>query len=171
MADTLERLRARFGDDILFTHSFAGDDTALVKRDALLAVAGFLKSELGFEMLMDETVVDHLYMTPGDDVFPGEGRFEFVAHLYSLSRNLRVRIKARAPENDARFSSLYGLWKAANFMEREIYDMYGVVLEGHPDMRRILLYDEFEGHPLRKDYPYTREQPLIAMRPREEEEQ
>ena len=164
MADTLEKLQARFGADVLYTHSFRGDDTAIVKRDALLAVAAYLKNELGFNLLVDETVVDLLTMSECEThpAWSGE-RFEFVAHFYSIDRNVRVRIKARCPENDARIPSLYSLYKAANFMEREIFDMYGVTMEGHPDLRRILLYDEFQGHPLRKDYPISRQQPLIPM--------
>jgi NADH-quinone oxidoreductase subunit C len=169
MSEILEKLRARFGEGILLTHSFRGDDTALIQRELLLPVAAFLKDELKFDMLMDETCVDLLHMPPDDAFWPEGGRFEFVAHFYSISRNLRIRIKARAPENDARMPSLYSLYKAANFMEREIFDMYGVVMEGHPDLRRILLYDEFEGHPLRKDYPYDNQQPLIPIKSDEEQ--
>ncbi len=171
MADTLEKLKERFGDDVLLTHSFRGDDTALVRREQLLEVARFLRDELSFEMLTDETAVDLLHMAPDETFFPAGDRFEYVAHFYSLSRNLRVRIKARCPENDPRLPSLYSLFKTANFMEREIYDMYGIAFDGHPDMRRILLYDEFEGYPLRKDYPYDKEQPLIPMRTRRGEPQ
>lgn len=164
MADTLEQLKARFGADVLHTHAFRGDETALVKREALFAVASFLKAELGFDMLIDETCVDLLHM-PACETHPDTAgdRFEFVAHFYSLAHNKRVRIKARAPEADPKFASLYPLYKSANYMEREIYDMYGVVLEGHPDLRRVLLYEEFQGHPLRKDYPISRQQPLIPM--------
>ncbi len=163
MADTIARLQERFGEDILHAHSFRGDDTALVRREALFAVAQFLKDELQFNMLMDETCVDLLHM-PACETHPTPNqRFEFVAHFYSIAHNRRIRIKARAPESDARFRSLYALYKSANFMEREIFDMYGVEMEGHPDLRRILLYEEFEGHPLRKDYPISRQQPLIPM--------
>lgn len=164
MADTIAQLKDRFGESVLLTHSFRGDDTALVTRDVLLSVATFLKEELGFNMLTDETVVDLLQMEPDDAFFPAGDRFEYVAHFYSISRNVRVRIKTRCPEGDPTLPSLYSLYKSANFMEREIYDLYGVTFEGHPDMRRILLYDEFEGHPLRKDYPYDKEQPVIPMR-------
>jgi NADH-quinone oxidoreductase subunit C len=164
MADTLEKLQARFGADVLHTHQFRGDDTAIVKREALLAVAQFLRDELAFNQLTDETVVDLLKMSECEThpSWAGE-RFEFVAHFYSISRNVRVRIKARCPENDPHVPSLYPLYKSANFMEREIFDMYGVILDGHPDLRRILLYEEFEGYPLRKDYPISRQQPLIPM--------
>lgn len=164
MSGTLEKLQARFGADVIHTHAFRGDETAIVKREALFAVAQYLRDELGFNQLTDETVVDLLNMSECEThpAWTGE-RFEFVAHFYSIDRNVRVRIKARCPENDARFASLYPLYKAANFMEREIWDMYGVTLEGHPDLRRILLYEEFEGHPLRKDYPIARQQPLIPM--------
>lgn len=164
MSDILEQLRARFGAGVVFTHSFRGDDTAIVTREILLQVAAFLKDEQQFNMLTDETAVDLLQMPEAETHPVANGdRFEFVAHFYSLSRNVRIRIKSRCPEADARIPSLYPLYKSANFMEREIFDMYGIVMEGHPDLRRILLYEEFQGHPLRKDYPISRQQPLIPM--------
>jgi NADH-quinone oxidoreductase subunit C len=117
----------------------------------------FLRDEPGldFEMLMDVTAVDYLGQEP---------RFEVVYHLYSLKRNHRVRIKARLPEAAPEIASLVELWPSANWMEREVWDLYGIRFSGHPDLRRILLYDEFEGHPLRKDYPKERRQPLVGPR-------
>ena len=91
-------------------------------------------------------------------------RFELVYHLYSLGRNRRLRIKAGVSEASPEIDSLCELWPSANWMEREAWDLYGVRFRGHPDPRRLLLYEEFEGHPLRKDYPKERRQPLVGPR-------
>jgi len=104
---------------------------------------------------MDLSAVDYLGQEP---------RFELVAHLYSLTHNHRLRVKTRVPETDPAVSSLTGLWKAANWLEREVWDMFGIRFSGHPDLRRILLYEGFVGHPLRKDYPVNRRQPLVPER-------
>jgi NADH-quinone oxidoreductase subunit C len=106
-------------------------------------------------MLLDLTCVDY----PGQ-----EPRFEMVYHLFSLSRNRRLRIKTRLGESDLRIASLTSLWKNANWLEREVYDLFGVHFEGHPDLRRLFMYDGFEGYPLRKDYPLRRRQPLIRLK-------
>jgi NADH-quinone oxidoreductase subunit C len=108
-----------------------------------------------FTLLLDLTCVDYHGQNP---------RFEMVYHLCSLSQNKRLRIKTRLDENDLRLASLSGLWKNADWLEREVYDLFGVQFEGHPDLRRIFMWDGFEGHPLRKDYPLRRRQPLIRLR-------
>ncbi|MCP5071628.1 MAG: NADH-quinone oxidoreductase subunit C [bacterium] len=120
----------------------------------------FLRDEpaLAFDMLIDLTCVDYLGREP---------RFEMVYHLYSVTRNHRLRIKAGVSEESATIGSVTGLWAAADWMEREVFDLYGIVFENHPDLRRILLDEGFEGHPLRKDYPKTRRQPLIGRRSRD----
>jgi NADH-quinone oxidoreductase subunit C len=153
----LRRLLEFFPSAVLATHADHGDATALVEPGSLAAIMRFLRDEPGldFEMLSDVTCVDWLGETP---------RFELVYHLYSLARNQRVRIKARVPEEAAEIASLVEIWPSANWMEREVWDLYGVRFTGHPDLRRILLYDEFEGHPLRKDYPKERRQPLVGPR-------
>jgi NADH-quinone oxidoreductase subunit C len=97
--------------------------------------------------------VDYLGETP---------RFEMVYHLYSLAKNHRLRIKARVAEEAPEVESLCALWASANWMEREVWDLYGLRFPGHPDLRRILLYEEFDGHPLRKDYPKERRQPRVG---------
>jgi NADH-quinone oxidoreductase subunit C len=104
-------------------------------------------------MLTDLTVVDLLGEEP---------RFEVVYHLYSVAKNQRVRLKVRVSEGESAVASATSLYPSANWMEREAFDLYGIRFEGHPDLRRILLYEEFEGHPLRKDYPKTKRQPLIG---------
>jgi NADH-quinone oxidoreductase subunit C len=111
-------------------------------------------------MLMDLTAVDYVKY-PGREDGP---RFEVVYHLYSLEHNHRLRAKVRVDEDDASVPSAVDLWPIANWMEREVWDMFGIRFEGHPDLRRLLMYEEFVGHPLRKDYPITRRQPLIGPR-------
>lgn len=115
-----------------------------------------LDAELGFSMFIDVTVVDWLDARPN--------RFEVVYHLLNLNKRTRLRVKIDVPESNPQVDSVTDLWSAANFMEREAWDMYGVDFKGHPDMRRILMYDEFEGHPLRKDYPVEGKQPRIPLR-------
>jgi NADH-quinone oxidoreductase subunit C len=153
----LRRLLEFFPSAVLATHANLGDATAQVERGSLLDVMRFLRDEPGldFEMLSDVTAVDWLGQEP---------RFELVYHLYSVKRNHRVRIKARVSEDDAEIASLTPLWPSADWMEREVFDLYGVRFAGHPDLRRILLYEEFEGHPLRKDYPKEKRQPLVGPR-------
>ncbi|MDD5207782.1 MAG: NADH-quinone oxidoreductase subunit C [Elusimicrobiales bacterium] len=151
----LETFKAKFPDDVLDTHAFRGDETVILKKEALLKAAAFLKDELGFDFLMDLTAADYL---------PREPRFELVCHFYSSKNNYRLRLKCPVAGTDARVASLTSLWTGANWFEREAYDMYGIKFEGHPDLRRILMYDGFEGHPLRKDYPLKKRQPRIPHR-------
>jgi len=91
-------------------------------------------------------------------------RFEVVYHLYSLSKNHRLRVKIPVAGEDPVVDSLTPLWKGANWLEREVWDMFGIRFRGHPDLRRILLYEQFEGYPLRKDYPVNYRQPLVKER-------
>jgi NADH-quinone oxidoreductase subunit C len=156
----LERLRDRFGAGIVDTHDFRGDHTAVVERAALLEVLRACRDlpELAFDVLMDLTAVDYARY-PGREDGP---RFEVVYHLYSLAGNHRLRIKVRVEEDDAVVPTAVPLWPIANWFEREVWDMFGVRFAGHPDLRRLLMYEEFVGHPLRKDYPITRRQPLIG---------
>jgi NADH-quinone oxidoreductase subunit C len=152
---TLKKLSDRFPDSILETHSFRGDDTAVVKKEAIIAICSFLRDDeaLLYNFMMDLTAVDYLGKDP---------RFEVVYHLYSLKFNRRVRIKARVSEADCSIDSIVPIWVSANWFEREVFDMYGITFNGHPELRRILLYEGFEGHPLRKDYPIKKRQPLIG---------
>lgn len=156
----IELLQKNFGAAVLETHSLYGDETVVVEASAWKEVARFLRDnpQCSMDMLSDLTAVD----------FPErEPRFEVVAHFYSLTKGHRLRLKTRAGDaegDDAEVDSLTELWASANWMEREAFDMFGVIFRGHPDLRRILLYPEFEGHPLRKDYPADKIQPLIAYR-------
>jgi NADH-quinone oxidoreductase subunit C len=98
----------------------------------------------------------------GVDLLPAKPRFQVVYHFYSLEKNHRIRVKAPVEEEDCVIDSITSLWAGANWFEREAWDLYGIRFRGHPDLRRILLYEEFQGHPLRKDYPINKRQPLIG---------
>ena len=160
MNPVLARLRSRQPDAVLSQHEQHGDATVVVRKERLLEVLSFLQEvpELAFDMLMDLTAVDHAQGREGDQ----RSRFEVVYHLYSTACGHRVRVKVGVDLGDCEVVSCVGLWPAANWMEREVYDLYGIHFAGHPDLRRILLYEEFEGHPLRKDYPKSRRQPLVG---------
>jgi len=150
----LDQLKERFGEAVLETHNRFGNETAIIKRESVLAIMKFLKDECGFEMLLDLCGVDHLPETP---------RLEVVYHLKSMSRGYRVRIKVRIPEDDPVVDSIVSIWKGANWYERECWEFYGIKFQGHPDLRTLLLYPEFQGHPLRKDYPHKKRQPRIPL--------
>ena len=153
----LPRLLEVFGTRILASHSDHGDETIVIDRDQSLDIFRELRDrpEFGFNFLMDLTAADYLGKTP---------RFEVVYHLMSLTNRYRLRVKVGVPEEDPVTASLVPLWKTANWFEREVWDLFGIRFAGHPDLRRILMYEEFVGHPLRKDYPVNKRQPLVAER-------
>src|SRR2546429_9953048 len=159
-AATLDELRARFGGAIVETHDHRGDHTVVVDRAALIDVLQSCRDRaaLGFDVLMDLTAVDYSKY-PGREDGP---RFEVVYHLYSLAHNHRLRLKVRVDEDDAVVPTAIDLWPIADWFEREVWDMFGVRFADHPDLRRLLMYEEFVGHPLRKEYPIDRRQPLIG---------
>jgi len=157
--NVLERLKAQFtGGELIETGSQHGDEWARVRRDSWVAVATFLRDDPAtkMEMFIDLTVVDR---------FSSEPRFDVVVHLYSVSLKQRVRLYGGVPEEDPTLDTLCPVWAGANWFEREAYDLYGVRFKGHPDLRRILMYPEFVGHPLRKDYPKEKRQPLVRRQP------
>ena len=160
MSAALTRLRSHLPDAVLSEHEQHGDATVVVAKGHLLEVLGFLREEAGleFDMLSDLAAVDHAQRRDGERT----PRFEVVYHLYSIAHNHRLRVKVGVDLDDCEVESAVGIWPAANWMEREVIDLYGIRFSNHPDLRRILLYEEFEGHPLRKDYPKTRRQPLIG---------
>ncbi len=160
----LDKLKSRFGAAVLTIDNFRGDETAVVKPGQIKEICTFLRDDaaLAFNMLTDATAVDYLLDPTVEDY-----RFEVVYHFYSTVRNHRLRVKVRLPEQDPQVDSIHEIWLVANWLEREIWDMYGIRFVGHPELRRILLYEEFEGHPLRKDYPKDKHQPL-ARRPENE---
>jgi NADH-quinone oxidoreductase subunit C len=152
----LELLRKEFPAGVRETSTSLDDEVAVIDKGALLQIATFLRDgPREFTMLLDLTCVDYQGKEP---------RFEMVYHLFSLSWKRRLRIKTGLDESDLRIASLTSLWKNANWLEREVYDLFGVNFEGHPDLRRLFMYDGFEGHPLRKDYPLRRRQPLIRLK-------
>jgi NADH-quinone oxidoreductase subunit C len=158
-SEVLARLLRGAPGAVLATHADCGDVTAVVDPARLLEAMRLLRDDptTAFDMLMDVTAVDYLG-------YPGRSgpRFEMVYHLYSLERNQRLRVKAGVEAGACEIDSLVPIWPAANWMEREVWDLYGIAFRGHPDLRRLLLYEEFEGHPLRKDYPKERRQPLVG---------
>ncbi len=159
MAGLHEKLKAKFGDKVTEIHAQHGDETAIVTREALLEIARFVKENSEFDMnvLMDLTAVDGLWMK-------WVPRYEMVYHFYSLAKNHRLRIKVKVDEKDLIVPSLVKLWPIADWFEREVWDMFGIKFEGHPNLKRLLMYEEFVGHPLRKDYPINKRQPLIGPR-------
>lgn len=156
----LNAICERFADGVIDSHSQCGDETAILDRSIVADVARFLKTdpEMAFDMPVDVTAVDYL-------TFPGHTgpRFMAVYHLYSTTKKHRIRLKVPLEADDPTTPSLTPVWKGCDWFEREAYDMYGVVFEGHPDLRRILLYPEFVGYPLRKDYPLRGYQPLVPI--------
>lgn len=147
-----QSVRAEFAQHLIGHHSYCGDDTLIVRRESLFEVMKLLKEKFHFEMLIDICVVDYLGQEP---------RFEVVYHLNSLTHNARLRVKVPVNEGEEEVESVTPLWQIANWLERETWDMSGITFKNHPDLRRILMYDEFVGHPLRRDYPINYRQPRV----------
>jgi NADH-quinone oxidoreductase subunit C len=141
-SDLARDLKDRFGDRISETSTYLGQNFIVAKADAAIAVLEYLKLESDFDYLVDITAVD----------WPKRAeRFDLVYILYSFSRNERLRVKCYVPEG-FKPETAVGVHLTANWLEREVFDMFGIEFEGHPDMRRILLPEEWQGYPLRKDY-------------------
>lgn len=145
---TAEKLKSKFGSDILKAEVYRNQHAIVVKRERILDIMKFLKddAELAYDFLADLTAVDYLKM----EVSP---RFQVVYNLRSMKHNRRVRIKVPVPENDCKIETVSELWKTANWLEREVYEMYGITFENHPDLRKLLMPEAYEYFPLRKDYP------------------
>jgi NADH-quinone oxidoreductase subunit C len=156
---SIRYISEKFGPAILDSHALHGDETVVVGSERLLEIVRFLKDDprLDFDFLADITAVDYLGKK--------QPRFEVVYHLLSLQSHRRLRVKVAVAEEEPEVDSLTPLWKGANWLEREVWDMFGIRFRGHPDLRRILLYEEFRGYPLRKDYPVNQRQPLVPERP------
>jgi NADH-quinone oxidoreductase subunit C len=173
----LDALKAAHGGAIERLETQHGDAIAWLKRDQLLAVASWLKTDpaMAFDAPVFATCIDRvdwkpIDVPPGPPVYPdtaawtddgGKPRFEVVWQLRSSLHHHRLRLKAAVPEHDPRVPSLATLWPAFDWQERETFDMYGIKFDDHPDLRRIYLYEEFVGYPLRKDYPKEKRQPLV----------
>jgi NADH-quinone oxidoreductase subunit C len=162
-----DKLSAKFGHDVKETHSLHGDDTAVVSASRWKEICEYLRTDpaLDFNLFVDLCAVDYPARAESGE------RIEVVLHLYSIGKRHRIRLKARVGDAElkgAELDSLCDLWPGANWFEREVYDMHGVTFRGHPDLRRILMYPEFVGHPLLKDYPANKAQPLVEYRSEEE---
>ncbi|MGO9640524.1 MAG: NADH-quinone oxidoreductase subunit C [Candidatus Acidiferrales bacterium] len=137
-----KRYKSRFGDAILETWTDRNQAILVVARQKLTQIARFSRDDEEFDYLVDLTAVD----------WPRrEKRFDVVLNLYSFKKNRRLRLKVQATAEEP-VPSVTGIWSTANWLEREVYDMFGIIFEGHPDLKRLLLPEEWQGYPLRKDY-------------------
>jgi NADH-quinone oxidoreductase subunit C len=187
-ATLIQSVKDRFPTAVKASHSYRGDATVLLGREFLLDVARTLKEDPAFRMnfLMDLTAVDFssfgkkpspaLFASSGVAVsppreipdqdpwpgLPGPARFVVVYHLFSQPLKHRLRLEVPVEEADAEVDSVTPLWGVADWLEREVWDMFGIRFRGHPNLKRILMYEEFVGHPLRKDYAVNKRQPLIG---------
>ena len=187
----IQAVRDRFPAAVKASHSYRGDATVILEREFLLEIARTLKEDPVFQMnfLMDLTAVDFssfgkkqspaFFVSSGVAVSPsaeipdqepwpgppGPARFVVVYHFFSLPLKHRLRLEVslgEVEEAEPEVDSLSALWAAADWLEREVWDMFGIRFRGHPNLKRILMYEEFVGHPLRKDYPVNKRQPLIG---------
>ncbi len=138
------KLKEKFSSSVLDVAEYRGETTVVVKKEDIVDVCTFAKEQLGYNFLSDLCGVDYLGSSP---------RFMVVYNLYSIGSKSRLRLKVPVEESDAQVSTVSGVWGTANWHERETWDLYGIRFEGHPDLRRILLAEDWKGHPLRKDYP------------------
>lgn len=152
----LKLVTKKFKKSIIDTHDRFGNYTAIVDKAAIRDICLFCREDdkLKFDLMADLTAVDYLQRKP---------RFEVVYNLYSIELKHRLRLRVPIEEGDETIDTVCDIWRAANWAEREVWDMYGIRFDGHPDLRRILMYEEFEGHPLRKDYPIQQSQPRMDL--------
>ncbi len=187
-AELIAAVTERCPEAVSNSHAYRGDATVTVAPEALVEVARTLKEDAEFSMdfLMDLTAVDYsafgdkgspaffassgvsvrpTNLIPDEDPWPGppeSGRYALVCHFYSTTHKHRLRLQVPVDEDEPEVDTLCELWPAANWLEREVWDMFGIRFRGHPDLKRILMYEEFEGYPLRKDYQVNKRQPLIG---------
>ncbi len=150
----IDALIARFPDYVHGpTEGVGGDACVFINKENIEPVCRFLKtdSQMQFNIAPYITAVDYLGMDP---------RFEVVYNLSSTIQRHRIRLRVKVPESDCRLPTITSVWRGADWFERYCFDMYGIHFDKHPDMRRLFMYEEFEGHPLRKDYPLRGRQPL-----------
>jgi NADH-quinone oxidoreductase subunit C len=142
----LKQLKELDPEAVEEARAFRGEVTLYIRPQSLRRVAEFLRDapDLLFKFLADVTAVD---------LYPNEPRFEVVYHLLSIAKNTRLRLKVRLAGSDPRVESMVPTWPSANAFEREVFDLFGIVFDGHPYLRRILMPEDWQGHPLRKDYP------------------
>ena len=150
----VQKVQEKYPDAILDVSDARGELTIAVRKDTIYELMAFLKndSELAYNFLADVTAVDYSAME--DVLMKYEyARFMVVYHLLSTEMKERLRVKVPVHEKELSIPSVASIWKVANWLERETYDMFGIDFENHPDLRRILMPDDYEGYPLRKDYP------------------
>jgi NADH-quinone oxidoreductase subunit C len=145
--EILARLRQRFGPDTFTTSVFRDNHRVFVPAERLYPFMECLKEECGFDMLVELTAVDYLRYPNARD------RYGVVYGLLDTTTGVRLYVKAYVNDPDPTVASVFPLWKGADWLEREVYDMYGIIFGGHPDLRRILMPEEYTSFPLRKDYP------------------
>jgi NADH-quinone oxidoreductase subunit C len=138
---------------VLDWHDRLGNRTLIVESKQIVEVIKLLRDSFGYDMLVDLTAVDY---------YPRRPRFEMVYHFLNTDSKTRIRVKAQLEESHPHIDTIISLYPIADWLEREVWDMFGIKFDGHPHLKRLLLYEEFEGHPLRKDYPKTKRQPLIG---------
>ncbi len=143
---TVRKLRNKFPDDTIEVSTFRDEVTVRIRPSAVIHICQFLRDDeaLQFNFLMDVTSLDYPKRAE---------RFDVVYHLYSLTHNYRLRLKASVGGDQPSINSVTSVWKTANWLEREVFDLMGIHFKGHPDLRRIVLPEDWQGHPLRKDYP------------------
>ena len=152
----IEAIRTKLGPAVEGVSDSFGDPILMLRAHDVRATMSVLReAPFDYAVLLDLTCVDFA---------ASEGRFELVYHLYSISRNVRLRLKTSIHAADPSVGTLVGLWKNAEWLEREVFDMFGVRFEGHPYLKRILMYEGFEGHPLCKAYPWRLGQPRIPLK-------
>jgi NADH-quinone oxidoreductase subunit C len=157
--DPVEALRAAHADALLDVHTFRDETTLIVDPAQLVTVMHYLRDTAGliYNFLSDISAVDYYpdYTRPG--------RFAVAYHLYSMLYNRRVRVKVYLPEESPKVPSVVNVWPVANWLEREAHDLMGIDFDGHPDLRRLLMPDDWQGHPQRRDYPLGYEQPQFSF--------
>lgn len=153
----IDLVKKQFGEAVLSSHSRLGNDTVVVTRESIAEIIDFLRNDDKTQMdfCRDITAVDYLNRNP---------RFDVVYVLYSMKLKHQLLLRVQLDESDVKLPTISHIYGCAGWLEREIFDMYGMIFEGHPDLRRVLLYEEFEGFPLRKDYAQQASQPRTELR-------
>ena len=147
MKDSIvQKITAQFPSSIVSVNEYRGELTTVVKKQDIAKICSMVKDD-------NELCFDSMRDLCGADYHRPDERFEVIYNLYSLKNNFRLRLKVRVEEQDPHVPTVTGVWKTANWHERETYDMFGIVFDGHPDLRRIYMPEQFEHYPLRKDFP------------------
>lgn len=164
LANILPNLPENIQSEILSVEEFRGETTLSIRKESIRRVVEFLKNDpsFRFDVMMDLFAMDYM-----KHVTPQTERFAVVYYLVSLLQTRRLRLKVFLSEEDPSVDSIHDLYKAANWFEREAFDLYGIKFNGHPNLTRILCHSDFEGHPLRKDYPSDKYQRLKNAMPSE----